>query len=336
MIIVSVVLSYAFAVFALAISLTALFGPWLAFGVKALELYGKKQFLGLLSRQAARMNLWFAGLFAVLILSSLFQGFFRLKEKLPPENMLQEAVKSGAVLPPDTNLMFAVTAAFAVFIFLLAVAHFSWKSLRERPALQAALLLLAAICGSAALGLAFKIALERPQILSASYYLAIFTWTGSMYPFGAPTPESSALMIVKFLSGGLGVAAAMCMCCLLIFRKRDDFGRDYYNFAMRHLARWNLAATVITLASGLGMLLILRSLIMPHFDLGLADIALTSLIYASAGVFWWAVMRSPTPLRHKAGIWLGLVALLVAMLGHILFVRNFFVATGMMSGGLPF
>ncbi len=75
MTIASVVLPYAFAVFALAIALTSVFGPWLAFSLKAIELYAKKPFIGLIGRQAARMNLWFGGLFAVLVLSSLFQGF---------------------------------------------------------------------------------------------------------------------------------------------------------------------------------------------------------------------------------------------------------------------
>lgn len=336
MTIVSIVLGYAFALFALAITLTALFGPWLAFGLKALEINGKKPFLGLVSRQAARMNLWFGGLFAILVLSSLFQGFFRLRQVLPPQEMLQSAVAAGTVTPPDAGMMIAVTAAFTVFIVLLAAAHFSWKNLRARPAVQALLLFMSAAGGWAALALAFHIVVSRPQILNTYYYLSIFTWTGSMYPFGFPTPESSAMMIVKFISGGLGVAAAMCMCCSLIFRKRDDFGRDYYNFAIRHLARWNLVCTAVTMLAGLGMMLTLRRLIAPRFDMGLNDIILTPLIYVSCGVFWWAIMRSLTPLRHKFGIWLGLVALLVAMLGHLLFVRNFFVAVGMMSGALPF
>lgn len=334
--IVLVVLVYVFAAFALAVVLTGIFGPWLAFLLKVLEISGKKQFLGLISRQAARMNLWFGGLFAVLVLSALFQGFIRLHRNLPPENMLAEAAEAGVVPPPPTEMMIGLTAAFAAFIFLLALAHFSWKSLRARPALQALLLFACAACGGAALLLAFKATLVRPQLLNTYYYLSIFTWTGSMYPFGAPNPQSSALMIVKFVSGGLGVAAAMCMCTSLLFRKRDDFGRDYYNFAMRHLARWGLACTAITMLSGLGMMLLLRNLIAPHFDIGDGDIILNGLIYLSCCVFWAAILRSPTPLRHKVGIWISLIALLVAMLGHLIFVRDFFVATGMLSGVLPF
>jgi hypothetical protein len=88
--------------------------------------------------------------------------------------------------------------------------------------------------------------------------------------------------------------------------------------------------------AGLAMMLILRGLIAAHFDLGLKDAALGALIYASCCIFWTAIMRSPAPLRHKAGIWLCMVALLVAMLGHLIFVRNFFIATGMITGVLPF
>ena len=336
MAVLTVILVYAFAAFVLAVSLTALFGPWLAFFFKALEICGKKPFMGLLCRQAGRMNLWFGSLFAVLVLSSLFQGFFRLKGALPPPELMDGAAKAGVIMPPDAASMALMAGAFVLYIFLLAAAHFSWKALRARPALQAALLFLGAACGCAALALAFNIAAGRPQILNTYYYISIFTWTGAMYPFGTPTEASSALMLLKFLSGGLGVATAMCMCCSLIFRKRDDFGRDYYNFAIRQLSRWALGSTVITLASGLGMALILRSLIAAHFDLGLTDAALGALIYASCCIFWWAIMRSLTPLRHKAGIWMSMIALLVAMLGHLIFVRNFFVATGMITGALPF
>lgn len=336
MAVATLILIYAFAVFVLALSLTALFGPWLAFLLKVFEISGKKVFLGFISRQTARMNLWFGGLFAVLVLSSLFQGFFRLTKNLPPPELMTGAAEAGVVMPPSMSAMAIMTGAFVIYVFLLAVAHFGWKNLRQRPALQAVLLLLGALCGWAALGLAFNIAVDRPQILNSYYYLSIFTWTGAMYPFGSPTSASSALMIIKFVSAGLGVAAAMGMCCANIFRARDDFGRDYYNFAMRHLSRWAFASTAVTLASGLGMMLILRSLISVHFDLGLTDAALGVLIYASCCVFWLAIMRSPTPLRHKAGLWISLIALLVAMLGHLIFVRNFFVATGMISGMLPF
>lgn len=335
MLVASAILAYVFAAFMLALALSAIFGPWLALAFKSLELGAKKPFFGLLSRQSARSNLWFGALFSVALLAALFQGYFKLRAAIPPAHLLEGAAEAGVVLPPPPAYMGALAAAFVAYVFLLALGHFSWQKLRARPGLQAFILLLAALSGSLGLGLAYDIVVNRPQMLSSYYYLAIFTWTGSMYPFGHPTELSSLLMIIKFISAAFGIAAAMCACCMLLYRSRDDFGRDYYNFALRHLARWNIACAALTLASGLGMMLILRDIIGPRFDLGLRDIIMSSLIYLSCAVFWVAALRSPTPLRHKAGIWISLVALVIALIGHLLFVRNFFVATGMMPSVLP-
>lgn len=330
-----VLLVYTFAAFVLLICLVALFGPWLTLAIKSLELSGKKAFLGQLCRQSARLNLWFGSLFSVLVLGALFSGYFKLKGSLPPPEMLQGAIEAGLLLPPPAVHMVMLTAYFLLFVFLLALSSFSWVKLRSRPVLQFILLALTAVAGSSALLVTFFTVVERPQILNTYYYLSIFTWTAAMYPFGVPTALSSLLMICKFVSGGLGIAVTMTMCGLLIFRKRDDFGRDYYNFAIRHLSRWGLACTVLTLASGLGMMYLLQNIIGNRFNLGYSDIILTSLICASCMVFYFSAMRSPTPLRHKAGIWISLLALLVAMLGHLIYVRSFFIATGMMMGLLP-
>lgn len=330
-----VLLVYTFAALVLLICLVALFGPWLTLAIKGLELFSKKAFLGQLCRQSTRLNLWFGSLFSALVLGALFSGYFRLKGSLPPPEMLQGAVEAGVVLPPPPIHMALLAAYFLLFVFLLALSSFSWTKLRGRPALQFILLALAAVAGSAALVVAFFTVVERPQLLNTYYYLSIFTWTAAMYPFGVPTALSSVLMICKFVSGGLGLVVAMTMCGLLIFRGRDDFGRDYYNFAIRHLSRWGLVCTVLTLLSGLGMMFLLQNIIGSRFDLGNSDILLTSLICASCAVFYFSAMRSPTPIRHKAGIWISLLALLVAMLGHLIYVRSFFIATGMMAGLLP-
>lgn len=331
----SAILAYFLAALMLTVALTAIFGPWLAFLLKILEIKSKKAFLGLLARQTARTGLWFGALFSVALLAAMFQGFFKLRAAMPPAHMLEGAAAAGIVLPPSPGAMGALAAAFTGYIFLLAVAHFSWVKLRSKPGPQAFILLLAALAGVLGVILAYNIAVLRPQILNPSYYLSLFTWTVAMYPFGHPTPLSSLLMILKFFSGALGIAATMCACCMLLYRTRDDFGRDYYNYALRHLARWNIAATLLTLASGLGMMLLLRGLIGPRFDLGLREIIVPALIYVSCAAFWLALLRSPTPLRHKAGIWMSMAALVIAMIGHLIYVRNFFVAVGMMPGMLP-
>ena len=328
-------LVYAFAVLVLLICLAALFGPWLTFALKGVELISKKNFLNQLCRQTNRLNLWFGSLFAVMVLGAIFSGYFRLKGSLPPPEMIQGTIEGGFVVPPPVQNMTILTACFALFVLLLVLGNFSWQRLRTRSFFQFIIFGLTAVTGCAALITAFYVVMERPQILNSYYYLSIFTWTGSMFPFGAPSALSSSLMICKFLTAGLGISTAMSMCGLLIFRKRDDFGRDYYNFAVRHLSRWGLGCTVITLASGLGMMFLLQNIIGSRFDLGQSDIILISLIYASCIVFYLTTMRSPTPMRHKAGIWISLLALLVAMLGHLIYVRSFFIATGMMSGLLP-
>lgn len=337
----STLLVYFFSTITLGILFTAIFGPWLAFAFKGLEIARKKPFFGLLCRQILRLNLWFAALFSVSVLALFFQGYFNLKKSMPPAEYLAGAVEAGITLPPSTGEMAILSSLFAGFVFILALAHFSWQNLRQRPAAQAALLLLGAACGAAALLFALIMAAGYPKIIPTYYYLAIFTWTEAMYPLGTPTMLSSVLMITKILSGALGVAAAMCMCGMILFRKRDDFGRDYYNFAFRHMSRWGVACTVVTMLAGLGMMLILYNISSEAAKLGMLaasaqinikEVALPTLIYASCAVFWVSLMRSLTPLRHKAGVWLSLAALLVAMLGHLMLTSNFFIAIGMMPG----
>ncbi len=329
---------YLFAAVITTVLLAAFFGPWLAVFLKIFEMARKKPFFGLLSRQIQLCNLWFCSLAATLVLTVLASGYYRLCKALPKlDDLTPEQLKSlqeaGVAMPPEPAQMALLAGYFILLALLLLLGRLAWPKLRGRNLPQLTLALLIAICGSAAFAMTFATLLQTPQILNVQLLFSIFSWSWSLYPFGMPSLGNSILMAGKMLAGGMGIAANAGLCVLLLRRAKDDYGRDYYNFAAKHLARWLATASVITGLCGLGMMFVLQNFVAATpFELKGTEVWIGLVLYACCAIFWVAILRSPTPLRHKAGIWVSLAALVFAMLGHLLFLGSFYFESGVISG----
>mgnify|MGYP000647971852 FL=1 len=97
---------------------------------------------------------------------------------------------------------------------------------------------------------------------------------------------------------GIGAAGAAGMGYLLLRREKDDFGRDYYRFAMRGAAKW---AMVLFLPAALGIgWAVLRAQALSDYDL----IALATAGLAALVLVWLStrVLRHPHPLRLKGSV----------------------------------
>ncbi|MBZ2172912.1 hypothetical protein [Nitratidesulfovibrio sp. SRB-5] len=111
-----------------------------------------------------------------------------------------------------------------------------------------------------------------------------------------------------------GAAGALCLAWLLTRRDKDDFGRDYYNYALGVCARWALGGTLCALPVGVYVLYRAATLTSPDLTVlpPLLPLVGTLVLPLAACGLWGTVIRSATPLRHKVGIVTALVLLMVA------------------------
>ncbi|MBG3877180.1 hypothetical protein FVW20_09180 [Desulfovibrio oxamicus] len=111
-----------------------------------------------------------------------------------------------------------------------------------------------------------------------------------------------------------GAAGALCLAWLLTRRDKDDFGRDYYNYALGVSARWALGGTLCALPVGVYVLYRAATLTSPDLTAlpPLLPLVGTLVLPLAACGLWGTVIRSATPLRHKVGIVTALMLLMVA------------------------
>ena len=120
-------------------------------------------------------------------------------------------------------------AAIAVFVVAGLLYFSTWKKLRTAKAAHMALGLVATF--GAIIGLAIIV----PAKLALNFSLTETTGDALTNTAIMAQPMSAMYALLA-----LSAAAAMSLSYLIIRRNKDDFGRDYYNFALRMAARWAL------------------------------------------------------------------------------------------------
>lgn len=200
-----------------------------------------------------------------------------------------------------------LAGAFGLALLLGVIYRFTWKALKDRKALHRILGLGAAGSGLAGLGLA----------LAAKLTLA---WNPGLTPatFAALYIESPAPVFWPLLAHtalwSLAGASGLGLVYLLLRRNRDDFGRDYYTFAVRHCCRWAALPALLQLGAAAALLApawagIPRPMLGTATGLAAGGAAAAVL----AAILLFNVSRAEAPLRHKPAI-LGAVTLLAAAL----------------------
>lgn len=196
-------------------------------------------------------------------------------------------------------------------VFGLAYA-FTWRGSKKNPGLHKTLGLLAALGAPLVLGgsLALKLVaagsgLDAP---ATPQMLATLLEAGLRSPFFGPLFTGSVLQ-------ALTCAAGFGLVYLLTRRNRDDFGRDYYNFAVSTAAKWAVGCAVLTAAAHAwtaSFILVLAEG-SPSLELAqwIGGASFGALICAV--LLWATVWRSKAPLRRKPAILLAALLLLLAV-----------------------
>lgn len=122
----------------------------------------------------------------------------------------------------------------------LAVAYrASWQALKDKRSLHASIGVAATLCAFAAghLFLAFF-----------RHFAVVASSAGQDPSLMAPPLDSAAwIMLPGLLALCPALAGAFAPLYLIHRRDKDDFGRDYYNYALKLSAKWALASTAVAL-----------------------------------------------------------------------------------------
>ncbi|BBD07219.1 hypothetical protein [Desulfovibrio ferrophilus] len=270
---------------------------WLSETVGAAK---KKVFLKKLSQQMSALGI----LFLAYTLVSAGGSFAVMQAQYP------ELIRPWLDNPMIAAPMAAALAWLVLFGLLYA---FTWRSAKKSPGLHRSLGLLTVLGVPAVLGvsLCMKLALysELPENVQ-TMELEPMLRAGLSHPMLAPLTVHSVLL-------ALGCGAGFGLLFLLTRRNKDDFGRDYYNYAAQFTANTAILGTLGALASEAWV----ASQMLPSLMLETGP-TLLGLLAAGGGaaallatISWAVVARSENPLRRKPAMLLAALLLLMAVAG---------------------
>lgn len=176
---------------------------------------------------------------------------------------------------------------------LASIFRAAWQGLTDHRRLHAALGMAATLLAWAA-GY-FVLAFFRHFVLSP-------TQPTSDVAFFLPPPDSSAwLLLPLMIALSLSQAGALATLYCIHRRDKDDFGRDYYTYALKIGAMWALPASVAAMACQAALLVklwpVARALPVRQIIFWSSATAFGAL--ALACILWILVIRNPNPLRLK-------------------------------------
>lgn len=291
-----------------AMILVGVFGPFMAVASECITVKTKRAFFARTARQTASMAL-LAGALATLTGGSFMVWF---------------AMNEPALLAPPYAAPLGITAG-AVVVGLLLLAVYV-----RRP--QGALL---ASKGHAILG------------ITAAVWagLALFLSTGAVRrllhtppEFDPATPQLAQIqlffaipfdsffwpLLLESVPLGLALAAASACVWLLLVRNRQDYGRDYYAFALPYCAKWAVTFTPLAVLVGMFVFFESRKIMLPELsqDPSLLLDVLSAALPLIACLFWLFIIRSEHPMRHKVSVVLAWLFLLTGFAGQVLMLNK--------------
>ena len=280
--------------------LAAVAVPFMSVAALAAALLAKRGLYDRCARQLGRLALALAWLaFACaggLILTKIRQTAF------PP-------------LLADAGL--AAGSALAVAAVLWSVCVRAWQRLRTRPAALCLLGLAGGLGAALVPVLALLLACMRLTGIDIS---AFSGWQDPLLPARLAEVGSGHLflsLLSVLVPLGCAAGGGIALIWLVLRRKRDDYGRDYYAFAARWCGKWAAAGGWLSLALLACVALILsEGTFFSALDLNLGAHARGMAgagLLAVAAALWTGIGLSAAPMRHKPGMVLALFCFLAEL-----------------------
>lgn len=211
-------------------------------------------------------------------------------------------------------------------MLLLTLYVTTWTKLGKLKKLHLALGFLAAAACLAVLFLffLFLVSLQRPIELD----MLLESPTALLASLWADYLSSPALWQLTIYLVFLGIASGtgLSQLWLIMRRYKEDYGRDYYNFAMHYCARLALAFTLLsTLTAGWLFWSLWQS--MPSVFLQPQDRGVLLVAFGlpvSCCILWLCILKSETPMRHKPGAFFACLFLFISLCAQTLFYLSTF------------
>ncbi len=263
-------------------------GTFLPVVNQRLAVLRQKMFYDKLAQQTASMTASLSLLTLVCVAAAVAHVLVRSPE------LLQE---------PFHAPMIACAAALLTFVLLYLAYSIFWRALRRTKNLHIALGSVTALAGLTALymttALTFAL-LYRGHPIPAS---ATMDQALSAIYLASP-PSALWIVFTQTIFGGIACSAMLAQLYLFLRRAKDDFGRDYYKFALPVCARWAAAGAVLQCLPATALFLLLRSTSGPLLPANpvMWYWGTALLLPLCCAGLWLRIARSENPMRHKASV----------------------------------
>lgn len=291
-----------------AMILASSFGPFLALTGEVLSIRTRRGFYARVARQIAQMSLTL-GIFAVALTVGA-AAWFMMREPalLAPPYILPLALTGGSIL--------VFLLMLAVFIKLRPAKGLAGKGHLAVGLMAALLALFSLFCST---GMVRRLLHSPPEFdvaLPWATQLALF--------FAIPYDSFFWPLLAASVPLGFALAASFATLWLVAMRDRQDYGRDYYAFAMPYCARWALGATPAAILAGVLVFFESRKIMLPelsHLPSPLLDIVSAALPLLAC-LLWIFIIRSAHPMRHKISATLAFLLLMGGFVGQVLMLNE--------------
>ena len=289
---------------ALALLFSALCGPLFGTLTEIFYLKTRKMFYEKCALQLTRF-VSLVGLAAGVVVVAA--GYFLLRRHMPE------------LLAPPFGMrliFFLLVPGMGYGLFL--VRRVTWTGLNHLPKTRFLLGLLPATLGLALMG---RIILPLEQVQAFAQNPQAGGAGGALLEALSPGMSLDAVLFSRIayaLFIGLAGTAVFGAWYLFWRRNREDFGRDYYSFALKFCARWGAGLTVAAAAAAWW---VLQGLSLPPTggeDPLLLRFACTATASLICCLLLLCMGKSAVPLRHKPTAFFAGFFFLAAMFGHLL------------------
>ncbi|NDV25493.1 hypothetical protein [Desulfovibrio sp. JC010] len=282
-------------------TLAAIGGPIMAVILEITAKARKKVFYDKLAQQVTAMTLVLYLLFIICLGSA--GGFF--SRQLP-------WLKDWFINPASPVMMFYVTLGIA--LAGLIPYKYSWKKLKKQKPLHVLLGSVGALGGIATIHVAtvimqkfFTLQIESPTpaVPAVPFYTHFMTMPG----------KAGLCLAGIYLIMAMSFAAAASGLYLVLRRNKDDFGRDYYKFTLPVVARWALFPTLLQAAASGGVIYYIcgPNIVTLYNNIPVAlSFGISLLLTVICCAVWIVTWKSETPMRHKIGLGLAPVLVILA------------------------